>query len=730
MESTALKMPTVSFTRSLGLVGLLLTTNLQAQSPGPTDLKLNGPVESASPPAGLNTSENATHEARYTAVFGGAAFALIVLAWAYALNLQVRKRRKAEQALGDQLKLSKALINAPPIALYVRDHEGRLVDCNLAYLTFLHTTREAIIGKPLVDCHALSPANRHTLQQLFLDARHSELASHSNLELEINGHSRRIYQWSLPFQNSAGVFAGVSGGWQDISEQEQLRAQLHLAKTETNDANESKSTFLASMSHEMRTPISVLTGLIEMLRVRSTNAEQMEENLRVAHQSAQNLLSLIGDILDLSKIEAGAMTPVPRPTHLAEVLQSAQHLFTITAKNKNLEFGLSIDVVNPHVIIDALMLNQIVANLISNAIKFTDQGFVSVSLKQLPDTTPSGHSRYAIDVIDSGRGMNECQRKAVFEPFVQVRSKACERSSTGLGLSICTRLTALLGAQLRVESVPGEGSRFTLLFSAEPAQPGVLPNPTAVPCASNQSLNILVVEDHAPYRLLLCRQLEYLGHRPLACEDGETALDEWMHADPPFDLTITDCNMPRLDGYELTRKMRATEHSRAVRAHPIFGLTANTNAQAETIAACLDAGMTQCLFKPLGIEDLTLHIGEIAVQVERRVKAAQTSGGELQKLRVLRPDAYDSLVDEMIRTNRDDGARLQQLLLQNDYQKMTSLAHKIKGGAQLADAQALVAACAHLESLAQREDDTLCHEQVDVLLGAMRSLEEVLLQDR
>jgi len=652
-------------------------------------------------------------------------FVLAFLIWNYYLQAQIKKRKRAETALSDQLSFSKTLIDGSPIALYVRDKVGQLVHCNKAYLEFLQTTPEAVVGRTLPDAEVLPSLLSQHYQQIYQNSKQLAEPVFADLEIEVKGQTHRIYHWTLPFQSSAGEFSGVIGGWLDISEREQLVEQLRLAKHAADEANESKSIFLASMSHEIRTPISALIGLIEMLRVRGGTPQQINDNLAIAHESAQSLLSLIGDILDLSKIEAGAMVLSPRPTRLSEVLHSVHKLFEINATNKNLTFDVMIDVQDQHVIIDALMLNQIIANLISNAIKFTDVGFVQLSLKQLPDDPVSNLACYVIEVRDSGSGLNEQQKKAIFEPFVQVASAPASVRGTGLGLSICMRLAALLNAQLSVDSHPGKGSCFRLQFSAERTQMEDIQESTHPPTQSAMSLNILVAEDHAANRLLLCQQLEYLGHRAVPCDDGETAFAQWEAATPPFDLTITDCNMPLMDGYELTRRIRTLEQSRGLGMHPIFGLTAN--AQSHIIQDCLDAGMTKCLFKPLGIESLTEEVSAVTAQVERREKAARATGGELEKLRVLCPDAYSPLVKELINTNNQDAARLEQLIVDKELKKISSLAHKIKGGAQLADAQDLIEACVELESLVHRDDANGCDAQIKTLIQIMQSLEQRLL---
>ncbi|AIB38771.1 transporter substrate-binding domain-containing protein [Pseudomonas simiae] len=653
-------------------------------------------------------------------------FLLAFLIWNYYLQAQIKKRKRAETALSDQLSFSKTLIDGSPIALYVRDKAGKLVHCNRAYLEFLQITHEDVLGKTLPDAEILPVSLSAQYDQIYQNSEQGAEPAFADLEIEVQGQPHRIYHWTLPFQSSAGEFSGVIGGWLDISEREQLVEQLRVAKQAADEANESKSIFLASMSHEIRTPISALIGLIEMLRVRGGTPQQINDNLAVAHESAQSLLSLIGDILDLSKIEAGAMVLSPRPTRLSELLHSVHKLFEINARNKHLTFDLIIDVQDQHVIIDALMLNQIIANLVSNAIKFTEQGFVQLSLKQSPNDSESNLARYVIEVRDSGLGLNEQQKKAIFEPFVQVVSAPTSTRGTGLGLSICMRLAQLLEAQLSVDSQPDKGSSFKLQFEAERTLPEDVQESTQPQAPAGMSLNILVAEDHAANRLLLCQQLEYLGHNAIPCDDGETALAQWQAADPPFDLTITDCNMPHMDGYELTRRIRTLEQSRGLGLHPIFGLTAN--AQSHIIQDCLDAGMTQCLFKPIGIEILAEQIYAVTAQIERQVKAASTTGGELEKLRILCPDAYSPLVEELINTNRQDAARLEQMLINNELKKISGLAHKIKGGAQLADARNLIEACMQLESLAHLDDANACEEQIKTVIQIMLSLEQELLE--
>jgi two-component system, NarL family, sensor histidine kinase EvgS len=673
------------------------------------------------PPA-LASSWSTYKDVVYTVIIAAVLFVLVFMVWNYYLRVQIQKRQKAELALEDQLQFTRTLINDAPLALYVRDKEGRLVDCNRAYLDFFNIDRDTVIGKTLLETTLAGVEMSERYHQTYLDTLEHGQATFADMDVELQGQHYRVYHWILPFLDSTGQYTGVIGGWLDVTERTQLLEQLRFAKEAAIDANRSKSVFLASMSHEIRTPISALIGMIELLRVRGGTAAEVEESLEVAHQSAQSLLSLIGDILDLSKIEAGAMTPAPRPTNLSEMAHSIYRLFESNAHQKNLDYRLVIELQN-----DGVMIYEVVSNLLSNAIKFTEQGSVQLLLREFPGEAVEGSARFAIQVSDTGRGLSETQRLEIFEPFVQADPHVHRAVGTGLGLSICSSLSNLLGAQLTVDSQVGLGSRFTLVFEAQRVD--VVPGNGApnVQSQSGQKLKILVVEDHAPNRLLLCRQLEYLGHEVVPCDDGKAALTQWQQAEPAFDLTITDCSMPRMDGYEMTRNMREIEQHKAVRPHPVFGLTAN--AQSEATQQCLAAGMNRCLFKPVSIEALASAIAEvIRVNAQRAKAAAVTTGGELEKIRQLSPESYGPLVEEIVRSHRDDCLVLTRLAQENDRAGLAKIAHKIRGGAQITGDAALIEACAKLEHRASEVSGVSCRAQVEQVLACLQSLENYLLK--
>ena len=662
----------------------------------------------------------------YIVVSGAVLLTLAFLLWNYYLRDQIRRRQRAEEALKDQLEFTRTLIDGSPIALYVLNSQERLIHCNQAYLDFMQASRDDLIGNTLKECGDVVPWLTENYDTIYLPVVSTGQPVFSDLAVEVKGQLFHIYHWVLPFQDGMGRYQGVIGGWLDITEHERLLQQVRQAKELAEQANRTKSVFLTTMSHEIRTPISAVVGLIELLRLKTNDPQKMAQNLDVAYQSAQSLLALIGDILDLSKIEAGALEPSSRVTDLDTLIRNVHRLFEANARKKNLEYSLCVDVTHRGVMIDSLMLNQIISNLLSNAIKFTEIGEVKLSLHEDTSSSHDGESIYEIQVQDSGIGLSYADQKVIFEPFVQVGNVRQQHGGTGLGLSICQRLAELLGATLSVESRLEKGSCFSLRFRAPLAQLDAQLQQASLQRASEHRLRVLVAEDHAPSRLLLCQQLEYLGHEVVPCDDGSSALDTWVHAFPPFDLTIADCNMPNIDGFELSERIRVLEEKRGGDSHPIFGLTAN--AQSSVIDRGLSAGMTKCLFKPVSIDELSRLIDEVSRRHGQQLKIA-SADSELDKIRIIKPEAYGNLVKEILRAIRDDSIKLVELRDDCNLKELGRLAHKIKGGAQLTGDTKLVNACQELEDCADvgAQDPGV---KIGLVLNLLNDLQTRLIEDQ
>jgi len=381
----------------------------------------------------------------------------------------------------------------------------------------------------------------------------------------------------------------------DMTEQKQAEEAMRTARDQADRAARAKSEFLAMMSHEIRSPMSGLIGVLDLLREAGL-APDHARMVDLARGSAEVLLAVLNDILDFSKIEAKAIAVVPEPTRIKDLVSRVVQPHTLDAARKGNELKTRYGSEFPEwVAIDPLRLTQILNNLLSNAVKFTTAGEIELTVEIVGDDPDR---RLCLAVRDSGIGMSTATIAALFEPFVQADASTTRiYGGTGLGLCISKRLARLMGGNLTVASSKGAGSIFTLLLPFTAASmPGAagagttaLPFEIPVGC-----LRVLVVDDDLTNRWISQRSLELLGLRVDTAEDGETALK--MLRERKYDLVLTDCHMPRMDGVALTKAVRAAPEA-ALNRLPIIGLTADvTSGQHER---CLAAGMSEVAIKPL-----------------------------------------------------------------------------------------------------------------------------------
>ena len=472
-----------------------------------------------------------------------------------------------------------------------------------------------------------------------------------------------------------------------------LLEQLRQAKDDAEQASQTKSTFLATMSHEIRTPMNAVIGLLELALEDSRSGRCDTQTLQTAHDSAIGLLELIGDILDISRIESGHITLQPVPTNLVELVRATVRVFEGNARAKGLHLHSELPAAPVWVLADPLRLKQVLSNLISNAIKFTDRGEVQASLR-LPLPSLSDRLAVELNVRDTGIGISPPDQARLFNAFVQAEGPRA-RQGAGLGLVISRTLAELMGGTLSLQSVEGVGTKvqvnLQLPACAEPAQAG-----QHAPALESSSgpLNILVVDDYPANLLLLERQLHNLGHRVTLAENGEIALARWQAE--RFDLVITDCSMPVMDGHELTRHIRSLEGERGLAACRILGVTAN--AQAEERARCLASGMDECLFKPIGLGTLKTHLPPAGQG--QQPPARQGSGFNLGELRHLTQDDEQltrHLLEQLSQSVAEDLAALRALATDAPDEAVRALAHRIKGGAKMLKVRTLVKDCEAIE---------------------------------
>jgi two-component system sensor histidine kinase EvgS len=655
---------------------------------------------------------------------------VLALVWNARLRRQIKQRQRAERALNDQLEFMGALLNGTPHPMYVRDREGRLQSCNDSYLQAVGADLEQVLGKRLEDA-PYSDCD-YTLQ--VQDDYQRVMAQGKPLILDrplrLKDRDLTIYHWILPYRDSLGEMQGIIGGWIDISERRNLVQDLRLAKQQADDANRAKSTFLATISHEIRTPMNALIGMLELALRHADQGKLDRPALEVAHHSASDLLGLIGDILDIARIESGQMSLAPEPVDLAALIESVGRVFDGLARHK----GLVLDIViaseaRCHAMLDPLRFKQVLSNLVSNAIKFTEQGQVRITAR-LRNDGEQDLPTLDLEVRDSGIGIHEQDLQRLFSPFVQANPhSAGARAGTGLGLVISRDLCAMMGGELTLQSLQGVGTRVRLVMPLQCVESvAVLPRLATDILQPEQQLNILVVDDHPANLLLMAQQLNYLGLSQESAEEGCEGLRKWREG--CFDVLIVDCNMPQMNGYQLARTVRMEERQQDRPRCTILGYTAN--AQPEVRQQCLDAGMDDCLLKPIGLQVLGQRLKGIArITRQDHGKSAPPPRFDLEGLSAIVGDNLadrNRILDTLLLSLRQDLNILMAIDPQREGADLALQAHKILSAGRMLDAQALIEACEALEetNLSQAE----LKRRRQVLARHMRRVEKALARQR
>lgn len=626
-----------------------------------------------------------------------AAILLIIasLIWAWFTRSHYIKRLEAQKKLREQFLFMQDIVDSIPHPIYVRDTTRQLVLCNKSYQTVFNSNKSEILFKyPHEGQHRVQEAKELDLeyQQALLEGR----VFRKDRRIHIDGVPVDIYHWIQPYKNQHGIIQGIIGGWIDVSDRVKLMSALTQAKEQADRASRAKTQFLATMSHEIRTPMNAVIGLLE-LALKHAEAQTFDfQSIRVAHDSARGLLALLGDILDVIKIEAGELTLTPASINLRQTLESVTRIFEGLAIQKELRLSLEIDPLIPEVVcLDPLRIKQILSNLVGNAIKFTEYGFIKVRAQQAIDR--SGHLQLLIHVEDSGIGIPTDEQQHLFKPFAQAHHGVHSRGGTGLGLAICRSLCDLMGGELTLESAPAKGTRVSMVLPLRAATHQVMqvsePLLEQAHQPTTSGYHALIVDDHPANRILLSQQLKYLGHTVDEASNGQEALR--LYTQHRHQVVITDCNMPMMDGYELSRRLRAWEESKRFPPSIILGYTAN--AQLEVREACLAAGMNDCLFKPISLDELSKKLEQLDNKGNASSTTVYFQPHRLTELLGNNPCIARQLLNELLATTDKDLAQLHESIKQQDLVSIKEIVHKVKGAARIISSQQAIDSCERVE---------------------------------
>ncbi|WP_177200685.1 ATP-binding protein [Roseateles sp. YR242] len=391
-------------------------------------------------------------------------------------------------------------------------------------------------------------------------------------------------------------------------EQARLAQQSQLALHAAEETSSSKSRFVAVMSHEIRTPLNGILGMAQLLEGGELS-DQQRQQVDIVRRSGRHLLSLVNDILDLARIESGKLVVDAHPVDLREVVGDVCRLLGETARAKGLGFDWRVTEQLPaRVMGDASRIQQILHNLVGNAIKFTDVGGVSVDLSTVQDNRSGALLRCAVQ--DSGEGIPADQLERIFAPFEQVVAHKVRRhDGTGLGLTIARELARAMGGDLRCVSTPGLGSVFEFTLPLQACEAPAVTEPARPPGVAAQpprlSGRVLLVDDSMVNLLVATTMLQRCGLEVTTAEHGLEALEQLRGR--RFDLVLMDCQMPELDGFSATRAWREEEARRLLPRTPVVALTAS--AVNDDRDRCTTAGMDDFLLKPFEMEDLLAVVG-------------------------------------------------------------------------------------------------------------------------
>jgi PAS domain S-box-containing protein len=512
----------------------------------------------------------------------------------------ITQRKEYEEKLLLSEKRNRDLINYSQAIICTHDLEGQLLSINPAGCNLLQYSLEEMIGRPIAD---FMPSD---VRSLFTNEYIPGFAKGRTMEGILNLLDRSGKKLHLLYKNykvdEPGGNSYIIGFAQDITERIKAENELLDAKKNAEDSSRAKETFLANMSHEIRTPMNGIVGLTNLL-IKTPLNEKQQQYARSVKNSAENLLVIINDILDFSKIQAGKLEILLSPVLLSDLLFNLYHSFRHEAIKKNIDFRIVLDDrINTGIMADMVRISQVLTNLISNAIKFTEKGQVRVDATAVYQNEKSIRIRFSVS--DTGIGIENKKLSSIFESFTQVNSDTARKyGGTGLGLSIAKSMTELMNGNLTVNSEIGKGSVFQFEITFEKVSISKCPGLSEVNELENEDclngVKILLAEDNLINQLFAFELLTEWGAETDIAENGKMAVE--MALTKKYDLILMDIQMPEMGGIEATALIR-NDSNESLRSIPIIAMTAN--AMKGDKNSFKSAGMNSVIFKPYQSQEL------------------------------------------------------------------------------------------------------------------------------
>ena len=623
------------------------------------------------------------------------------------------EQKKSDQKLRDQQFYTRSLIESNIDALMTTDPSGVITDVNKQMEALTGCTRDELIGAPFKD-YFTDPGRAEAGIKRVL--REKSVTDYELTARARDGKQTVVSYNATTFYDRNRKLQGVFAAARDVTERKRVEAELQQAKANAESASRTKSEFLASMSHEIRTPMNAIMGIADLLARTPLSAEQ-DRYVQIFRRAGDNLLNLINDILDLSKVEASQLELERTGFSLGDHLEKVVEMVSARADEKGLKLVYEIaDGVSNDLVGDPTRLRQVLLNLLGNAIKFTEVG--QVALRVAPDGDGAVPTALRFTVSDTGIGIAGETLGRVFERFTQADSSTTRRfGGSGLGLTISKRLVELMGGRIWVESEIGEGSvfAFSVPFEIDVAADRPASAPTGIGDHSALApLRILLAEDSPDNCTIIMAYLDSTPYELEIAETGELACR--MFTTGRYDLVLMDRQMPVMDGLTATRTIRAWERAGGRSPTPIIALTAS--ALKGDREKCLAAGCTAFLTKPIK--------QEVLLQAIRDHSLAAASAAEPTPASLVVSPLNERIVAQIpayLNTCREKAIAMLEALERVDFETVGHLGHHLRGSGGAFGFQAITDLGAALEGSAEREDADASRRSLGELSCYLRDLE-------